>query len=187
MEITYIVNEKAVREPKEILTDFLRTLPAAVKFGRTVLFEGETVYLPYLFAAYEIVQTKEKYSFICSCTSNDIAVLSGQRFTGMSINRTDADADSIIPAMRTESDVQDEIETQIKLDGQIRRAAKHYRLNLVSTERMYLRETVFYVKGRRNYIFAVDPLQGKVDFKNADAVNRHIAEIFVRQHPEVLN
>jgi hypothetical protein len=186
MEITYIVNEKAVREPQKILVDFLRTLPAAVKYGKTVLYEGETVYLPYLSAVYEIVQTKEKYSFLCSCTSRDIAVLSGQRFSELSINRTDADDDSIIPVSRTESEVMDEIETQIKLDRQIRKTAKYYRLNLVSTGRVYLRETVFYAKGRKNYIFPVDPLQGKVDFQNAGAINRHIAEIFVRQHPEVL-
>ncbi|MFA6856484.1 MAG: hypothetical protein WCR31_04675 [Treponema sp.] len=186
MEITYIVNEKAGREPLKILTDFMRTLPAVVKYGKTILYEGETVYLPYLSAVYEIVQTKEKYTFICSCTSRDIAVLSGQRLTEVSINRTDADDDSICPVSRTESDVLEEIETQIKLDPGIRKTAKNYHMNLISTGRVYLRETVFYAKGRKNYIFPVDPLQEKVDFQNAGAVNRHIAEIFVRQHPEIL-
>ena len=73
MEITCIY-QRNTNNPQNILADFLKGFAAVTKYGRTVIYEGETYYLPYYMKTCQVEETGEKYGFLAGVLCEDISV-----------------------------------------------------------------------------------------------------------------
>ncbi len=180
------VLRKLQRKPSvEILSAFLRSVPAFIRYGRTKIYEADTFYTPYRLEQYKVSETGEVYCLVCSYVSEDIAVFS-EKHTG-EVNHTNEQIPSEfqIQAMRSDRAVHDEIRNQMQLDHAIRKVLSGHHLDLIAAHPVFLPEQVFYARGKDTYIFAVDLFQEKVDFRNLAAIQKRIASNYLAMHPEL--
>lgn len=181
-----VVLRKSQQKPAvEILSAFLRSVPALIRYGRTKIYEADTFYTPYRLEQYEVSETGEVYCLVCSYVSEDIAVFSEKR-TGAACHTKEQISPAFrIRATRNESAVHDEIKNQMQLDHAIRKVLSGHHLNQVSTQTVFLPEQVYYANGKDTYVFAVDLFQEKVDFRNLSAIQERIASNYLNEHPEL--
>ncbi|MDD6690369.1 MAG: hypothetical protein PUE63_00770 [Lachnospiraceae bacterium] len=179
-----VLQKSQQKSSVEILSAFLRSVPALIRYGRTKIYEADTFYTPYRLEQYRISETGEVYCLICSYVSEDIAIFS--ECTGK-IRQFSKHIPSEyrIHSIRSDRVVHDEIRNQMQLDHAIRKALSGYHLDQVAAHTVFLPEQVFYARGKDTYIFAVDLFQGKVDFRNLDAIQKRIASNFLAMHPDL--
>ncbi len=185
MQCSILVRENG-KDPAAILTAFLGTVPAIVRYGRTVIYADDVYYIPYRRKVFCVRETGEAFAFLCSCVSESIAVMampgseSGRNFTLE--ERETQDRYAAVPTRSTE-EMDEEIRQQMQLDHTIRKVLRRYHLEETAVDLVYIAEPTFCVHGKSDYIFLVDPVLEKVDFSNYDAVQRIIARRYLEDHP----
>ncbi len=189
MEHTVLARKNG-KDPIKILSAFLSTVPAILKYGRTRIYPDDTYYIPYRRKIFRVRETGEEFQFLCSCVSENIAVMalpgssSGQNFA---LETRELPAGNLINATRSTEDTDREIQQQMQLDHTIRKVLRRCHLEESVADQVYIAEPTFCVRGKSDYIFLVDPVSEKVDFSNFDPVQKIIAQQYLQKHPELLN
>lgn len=179
MKIEYLFREEAVR-PIEVLAEFLKKVIAVAKYGKTRIFEGDVYYLPYAMLTYQIAETGEKYVFLDSRLCEDVSVFRQGGEHPICIREMQAEEDHVLEAWKTDDTVCEEIEKKIKMNKKMRKMFVKFHFEEMELRTVYLPEQSFYVKGKSEYLFLVDGLLGKVDFKHLQDVEKKFAENYLK-------
>ena len=179
MKIECLQQKKKI-DPKEILANFLRTILAVARYGRTTIYEGDIYYVPYTTVSYQVEETKEIYQFITSKVSEDVAVFKQDEKRSIEMVTMDADEHYIVDGTRGNEELLEEVEKKIRLNKKMRKMFQKYHFKLQEIKTVYLPEQTFYGRGKKDYLFLVDPLLQKVDFKNLSAVEERFAKNYIQ-------
>ena len=179
MKIECMQQKKEI-DKKEILANFLRTIVAVARYGRTTIYEGDTYYVPYTIVSYQVEETKEIYRFITSEVSEDVAVFRQDEKKVIEMVETEADERYVVEGMRSNEELLEEVEKKIRLNKKMRKMFQKYHFELQEIKTVYLPEQTFYGRGKKDYLFLVDPLLQKVDFKNLSAVEERFAKNYMQ-------
>lgn len=179
MKIECLQQKKEI-DKKEILANFLRTIVAVAKYGRTTIYEGDIYYVPYTIVSYQVEETKEVYQFITSEVSEDVAVFKQDEKRSIEMVETEADKHYVVDGMRDNDELLEEVEKKIMLNKKMRKMFQKYHFELQEMKTIYLPEQTFYGRGKKDYLFLVDPLLQKVDFKNLSAVEERFAKNYMQ-------
>lgn len=174
MRIECLIRDESTPQ-KEILADFLKGFAAVMKYGRTVIYEGESYYLPYYRLVYRIAETGEEYVFLNSRLSEEVSVFKENGSAPVSIRKTEAADCFVLEGKKEEEAARQEIEKKIRLNKKMRKMFLKYHLEEQAFTTVYLPEQTFYVKGKAEYLFLVDGFLGKVDYRHLEAVKRRFA------------
>lgn len=168
------------RENREILADFLRTMIAVTKYGRTTIYDGELYYIPYTAVSYYVRETAERYDFIASEISEDVSVYKQDERNCLKLRTLDVDEDYVLQGTRSSGALLEEVEKKIQLNKKMRKMFQKYHFELTEQKTIYLPEQTFYGRGKKDTLFLVDGFLQKVDFKNLPSVENRFAENFLK-------
>lgn len=168
------------RENREILADFLRTLIAVTKYGRTTIYDGDTYYIPYTMVSYHVQETNERYDFIASEISEDVSVYRQDQKNYLKLLTLEADEHYVLQGTRDSELLLEEVEKKIQLNKKMRKMFQKYHFELTTYKTIYLPEQTFYGRGKKDTLFLVDGFLQKVDFKNLPAVEKRFAENYLK-------
>jgi len=185
MRIECLYREKAAPSI-DILAAFLSSFAASVKYGRTVIYDGERYFLPYYRLGYRIVETGEEYIFLNSRLSEEISVFKENGSTSVEIRREDAEDRFILEGGKPEETARQEIEKKIKLNKKMRKMFRKYHFEEQELTTVYIPEDTFYVKGKGEHLFLVDGFLGKVDYRHLGDVKRRFAENYIKSKQEAV-
>lgn len=166
---------------REILADFLRTLIAVAKYGRTTIYDGEIYYLPYTMMKYKVKETGEVYTFIASEVSDDVSVYKEEENIRLVLAKEDARPEYVIEGKKNNSELLEEVGKKIQLNKKMRKTFQKYQFDLTEVKTVYLPEQTFYGRGKKEYLFLVDHFLQKVDFKNLLPVEEQFAKNYLKE------
>lgn len=175
MEITCICHRETVKA-RDILADFLKSFAAVTKYGRTVIYEGETYYIPYYMLTYQVEETGEKYGFLASALCEDLSVFKLDEKAEIEILQTEVPEQYVLQGKKTEETAREEVSRKIRLNRRLRKMFVRFHINECSLLPVCLPEQTFYVKGKSTNLFLVDDFLRKVDFKHQEVVGRRFVE-----------
>lgn len=165
----------------EVLLNFLKSTAAMIKYGKTVVYEGETYYIPYYRQNYHVQETGETYVFLNSQLSDDIAVYKENGSVMTELIEEQVQDCYVLKGKKIEKDAKLEIQKKIKLNRKMRKTSVKYHLEEQPVSTVYLPEQTFYVKGKSNYLFLVDGFLGKVDYRHLEEVKRQFAQNYLNE------
>ncbi|MDD3260816.1 MAG: hypothetical protein PHU79_02730 [Oscillospiraceae bacterium] len=168
---------KNAGEPLQILADFLKTMVAVMKYGKTVIYRGEVFYIPCYLFTFEIPKTKEIYLILQSALCESTAFFSAK--SGACQEPQTCDQRCVLQFHKTQEKAAEEMKRKIQLNRKMRQMFRKYRPVQKSAACVYVPEHSFYVKGKQNHLFLVDPLLGKVDFANLPEAEARFAENYL--------
>ncbi len=180
IEITCIY-QRNTNNPQNILADFLKGFAAVTKYGRTVIYEGETYYLPYYMKTCQVEETGEKYGFLAGVLCEDISVFRLDDKAEIDILSEEVPAEYVLAGEKRKETIRAEISRKIRLNRRLRKMFTRFHIHELSLQPVYLPEQTFYGKGKSTYLFLVDSFLGKVDFKHQKAVEKRFVENCGRQ------
>lgn len=180
MEITCIYQRNTIN-PQDILADFLKGFAAVTKYGRTIIYKGETYYLPYYMMTWQVEETGEKYGFLAGALCEDISVFRLDEKPEIDILPEEIPAEYVLTGEKKEEAVRDEISRKIRLNRRLRKMFARFHIRELSLQPVYLPEQTFYGRGKSTYLFLVDNFLRKVDFKHQEAVEKRFVENCRRQ------
>ena len=67
------------------------------------------------------------------------------------------------------------------MNRKMRKLFKKFHFEETQLRTVYLPEQTFYVKGKENYLFLVDNLLGKVDYKHLKDVEMRLADNYLKK------
>ena len=120
------------RENREILADFLGTMIAVTKDGRTTIYDGELYYIPYTAVSYYVRETAERYDFIASEISEDVSVYKRDEQNCLELRTLDVDEDYVLQGTRSSGALLEEVEKKIQLNKKMRKMFQKYVLQAIS-------------------------------------------------------
>lgn len=180
MKIACILRSDGEAKPLQVLAEFLKKPVASIKYGKTVIYEGETYYIPYAMLTYQIKETKEQYVFLDSRISEDVLVFRQTYTDSVKIQEQDADGSRILAGQRSDEVIRQEIQKKIIMNRKMRKLFKKLHFEEQKLQTVYLPEQSFYVKGKTEYLFLVDSLLEKVDYKHLRDVETRFAKNFLK-------
>lgn len=178
MKVEYLFREN-MTPPIEILANFLRSLAGVVKYGRTVIYDGERYFLPCYRLVYRIRETGETYVFLDSGLSEEVSVFKENGSGAVTVRCEEVEDGFILEGHKTEEAARQEIEKKIRLNKKMRKMFLKYHFEEQELTTVYLPEDTFYVKGKEEYLFLVDGFLGKVDYRHLEEVKRRFAERYM--------
>lgn len=180
MEIACVCHKETVKA-RDILADFLKSFAAVTKYGRTVIYGGETYYIPCYMLTYQVEETGEKYGFLASALCEDISVFKLDESAGIELVPREALPDYVLQGRKTEETAREEVSRKIRLNKRLRKMFIRFHIHEISCQPVYLPEQTFYVEGKSTNLFLVDGFLRKVDFKHQGEVGKRFVENCRRQ------
>lgn len=180
MKIACLVRSDA-DAPLTVLAEFLKKPIAAMKYGKTVIYEGETYYIPYACLTYQIQETGEQYVFLDSRLSEDVSVFRQTDASPIREQEQEAGACRMLDGRKEDEIIRQEIQKKILMNRKMRKLFKKFHFEETQLRTVYLPEQTFYVKGKENYLFLVDNLLGKVDYKHLKDVEMLFADNYLKK------
>lgn len=181
MKICTFGKTEKTKEARDVLAAFLRSTLATLRYGHTVIYEGEVFYVPYVKSTYRISMSGESAIFLVNKLSMDVMIYGNSQQSLIQTNQIEADARFVIDGGYSDIDISAEIEKKMHLDKRMRKAITRFKPQLIDSSIVYVREQVCYVKGKDTYTFAVDSLTDKVDFQNINYIKKRIAENYLEK------
>lgn len=181
MEIYALEKMNRTKAARDVLAAFLRSTIATLRYGHTVIYEGEEFYVPYMRNTYKISENGESATFLVNKLSMDVMIYGSSQQSLVQLNPLDMDEEFIIDGGYNDADINLEIEKKMHLDKRMRKTITRFKPQLIDSSIVYVREPIFYVKGRDTYVFAVDSLADKVDFQNIIFIKQRIAENYLNK------
>lgn len=166
---------------KEILAAFLRSFAAVARYGRTTIYEGDVYYIPYSMIPYHVEETGETYVFIASEVSEDISVYKQDGNNQIGLSPQEADPDFVLSGDGRQTELPGEVEKKIRMNRKMRKIFSRYHVVRGKIRTVYLMEQTFYGRGKSEFLFLVDPILQKVDFRNLHRVEERFAEQYWKQ------
>lgn len=180
MKVECLLRENG-RNNREILADFLRTLIAVTKYGRTTIYDGELYYIPYTVISYRVQETGERYDFLASEISEDVSVYKQDENSCLKRQMMEVDEAYVLKGSRDQDCLLEEVEKKIQLNKKMRKMFQKYHFELIEQTTIYLPEQTFYGRGKKDTLFLVDGFLQKVDFKNLPSVEKRFAENYLKE------
>lgn len=175
MEIACVCHGEAV-DARSILADFLKSFAAVTKYGRTVIYEGDTYYTPHYMFVYRVENTGEKYGFLAGMLCEDISVFRLDGDADIKIDPREVDGAYVLRGEKTKEAAREEVCRKIKLNKRLRKMFMRFHMEEISLQQVYLAEQTFYVKGKSTFLFLVDSFLRKVDFKHQGEVEKRFVK-----------